>query len=93
MTQRKKPARSTGVRTGNLDRFQDEVYRQMFRLEAHRPGSEMELAIALLRAWTASESAPARDARRQWLRRICPLCLGMIEAARQFDGSEGKCIQ
>ncbi len=65
----------------------------MFRLEAHRPGSEMDLAVALLRAWTASESTPAQAARRQWLKKICPLCLEMIEAARRSDSGEGECIQ
>jgi hypothetical protein len=34
------------------------VYRQMFRLEAQRPGAEMDLAIALLRAWMALCSEP-----------------------------------
>lgn len=98
MTERKKSALKAGVRSGSLerfrlDRFQDEVYRQMFRLEAHRPGSEMDLAIALLRAWTASESAPERDERRQWLKKICPLCLEMIEDAQRSDGGKDKCIQ
>ena len=33
--------------------LKDEVYRQMFRLEEGRSGSELGLALALLRAWTA----------------------------------------
>ena len=38
------------------ERIKDEVYRQMFLLEESRPGAEMGLALALLRAWLAADS-------------------------------------
>ena len=50
-------------------RLEDEVYRQMFRLEANRPGSELDLALALLYAWNAAESVPKNGQERQWLKR------------------------
>ena len=56
-------ARKTAFRSKALHRnrggdLKDEVYRQMFRLEESRPGAEMGLALALLRAWLAAESNP-----------------------------------
>jgi hypothetical protein len=63
------------------ERIKDEVYRQMFRLEERRPGAEMDLALALLRACVAVESKPASDEERDWLKKVLPICLDMIEAA------------
>lgn len=60
--------------------MRDEVYRQMFRLEEGRPGAEVQLAVAMLRAWSALEKLPSEDEKRQWLRRICPICIRMIES-------------
>ena len=51
MTTRKGVARPTGSRHMRGERIKDEVYRQMFLLEERRPGAEMGLALALLRAW------------------------------------------
>jgi hypothetical protein len=82
-----------GHRQGKIDRLKDEVYRQMFRLEAKRPGSEMDLAIALLRAWTAAESEPTCVEERNWLKQICPICLLMIETTRQSKETGRQCIQ
>lgn len=71
------PSFASPCRDGLL---QNEVYRQMFRLEDNRPGAELDLALALLRAWQACGSGPAARAQRQWLRTICPICVAMIES-------------
>ena len=65
------------------DGLKDEVYRHMFRLEEHRPGAEHDLTVALLRAWIALDSGQQALIERSWLRKICPICLAMIEAAAQ----------
>ena len=70
-----KPCRNQG------EKLKDEVYRQMFRLEESRPGAEMRLALALLRAWLASGSKPESDEERDWLKKVSPICLEMIESA------------
>lgn len=72
-------------------RIQDEVYRQMFRLEAQRPGAEMDLAIALLRAWVASCSEPQGAKEKPWLTKISPICLQMIESALGADNAAVHC--
>ena len=61
-----------------LEHLQDEVYRQMFRLEEGHPSADMLLAVALLRAWMAFEREPAQSEPRRWLRSVCPVCLKMI---------------
>lgn len=66
-------------------RIQDEVYRQMYRLEAHCPGAETDLAIALLRAWMALCSGPQREKGKPWLAKISPICLQMIESALRAE--------
>lgn len=65
------------ARTKPVIRLQDDVHREMFRLEGGRPGAEMGLAIALLRAWMAMEHAADGD--REWLREISSIGLMMIE--------------
>jgi hypothetical protein len=65
----------------------------MFRLEASRPGAELELTIALLRAWLASESGHDVSKSREWLKKICPICLLMIEARQQTNNFDQPCIQ
>ena len=67
--------------------LKDEVYRQMFLLEESRPGAEMGLALALLRAWLAVESSPASDEEQDWLRKVSPICLEMIEAVLRAPGT------
>ncbi|HVC91681.1 MAG TPA: hypothetical protein VND66_13785 [Acidobacteriaceae bacterium] len=69
-------------RANNSDALKDEVYRHMFRLEARRPGAEMDLAIALVRTCVALYSARVSGKERQWLERIGPICISMFEAAR-----------
>jgi hypothetical protein len=61
--------------------LKDEVYRQMFRLEEGRPGVEIGLAVALLRAWIAADSKHEDGEDRDWLKKISPICLQMIETA------------
>jgi len=89
MTVRKGAIRPSAVRQYHGERLKDEVYRQMFRLEASRPGSELDLAIVLLRAWIALGSEPEMSESREWLKKICPICLLMIEA-RQPASDTGQ---
>ena len=59
--------------------FMDDVYREMFHLEAKRPGAEMGLALALLRAWVAAGMPAEKNKDWGWLKTLCPICLRMIE--------------
>jgi hypothetical protein len=61
------------------DRLKDEVYRQMYLLETHRPGSEISLAIALLRTIVQADTLTDRKEIYRWLRTICPIGLQMLE--------------
>lgn len=75
-------------------RLQDEVYREMLRLEGRRPGAEMGLALALLRAWVGMEAVPDGD--REWLVRVSPIGLKMIEDSLERLSAEpeevlGRC--
>lgn len=65
--------------------LQDEVYRQMLRLEAGCSAADLHLALALLRAWTVLELQPPRSSPREWLRSICPVCLRMIASRELRD--------
>ena len=76
-----------GPRKIRGERIKDEVYRQMFLLEEIRPGSEIGLALVLLRAWLDADSKPAGDEERDWLKKVSPICVKMIEAALQEGGS------
>lgn len=93
MTERKPSTRTGRPRQGKLNQLKDEVYRHMFRLEARRPGSEVDLALALLYAWNEAESVPGKGSGQQWLKMVCPICIQMIEAARQWDNAERPCLQ
>jgi hypothetical protein len=53
----------------------------------------LELTIALLRAWLASESGHDVSKSREWLKKICPICLLMIEARQQTNNFDQPCIQ
>ncbi|HEX3892082.1 MAG TPA: hypothetical protein VHW46_05880 [Terracidiphilus sp.] len=87
MTIQKGIPRSARPRHIRWERIKDEVYRQMFRLEERRPGAEMGLALALLRAWLALDSKPASDEERDWLKKISSICLEMMEAALHAGGT------
>jgi hypothetical protein len=93
MTVRKGVPRPARLRHIRGERIKDEVYRQMFRLEECRPGAEMGLALALLRAWLAADSKPASDEERDWLKKVSPICLEMIEAALKASGTAHSCVQ
>ena len=69
------------------NRLKDEVYREMYRLESSRPGSEMRLALALLHAWNDTDSLPQDDEVKVWLRHTCPLCLRLIENSLDKGGT------
>ena len=72
-------------------RIQDEVYRQMYRLEAQCPGAERDLAIALLRAWMALCSEPKGAREKLWLKKISPICLQMIESTLRVEDAAVHC--
>lgn len=73
------PRRKKKQRPKQSGRLMDEVYRQMLLLEGKRPGAEMGLALALLRAWVAADLRNGADRGWNWLAEICPICLEMIE--------------
>ena len=74
-------------------RLEDEVYRQMFRLEEGRSGSELGLALALLRAWIATDSNPEGAGNRECLGKVAPICLQMIEATLKQNAPALPCAQ
>jgi len=80
----------TKLRSG---RIRDEVYRQMFRLEEGRSGSELGLALALLRTWIATDSKSEGAGNREWLSKVSPICLQMIEAALKKNALTLPCAQ
>jgi hypothetical protein len=83
MTMRRAIVRHSTSRPIRGERAKDEVYRQMFLLEESRPGAAMGLALALVRAWIDSGSKPASNEERDWLQKVSPICLEMIEASMQ----------
>jgi hypothetical protein len=93
MTARKGVSRPCSSRRHRGERVKDEVYRQMFLLEESRPGAEMGLALALLQAWMAADSEPQPGGELDWLKKISPICLQMIEASLQGSESGRQCIQ
>ncbi len=93
MTVRKGVTRPSSQRYDRDERIKDEVYRQMCRLEESRPGAAIGLALALLRAWLAVDSKPASDEERDWLKKVSPICLEMIEASLGTGGSAHSFVQ
>jgi hypothetical protein len=91
MTRRRTSRDSANARRSHGERLKDEVYRQMFRLEAQRPEAERDLAIALLRAWMVAESLPEHRAEQEWLKKISPICLQMIESALRANNAAVHC--
>jgi hypothetical protein len=86
MNRRKKSSASR-----SMNRLMDEVYREMFLLEAKHPGAEMGLALALLRAWVAAEASADKARAWNWLTTICPICLKMIEESLNEGGAVVGC--
>lgn len=80
--QRAKGATSLkAARASSADRLKDEVYRAIFLAESNRPGSEMALALALLRAVVECDGVADQESFRAWLKTVCPLGLKMIESS------------
>ena len=79
------------VRGLKAERIIDEVYRQMFRLEERRAGAEIQLALALLRAWMDFDKGPSDSEERDWLKRVSPICMEMIVSALRSDAPEHPC--
>ena len=73
------------VRRSN--QLKDEVYREMYLLESGRPGSDVRLALVLLRAWAETAVFPQDHEANVWLRQISPLCARMIEDSLPKDGA------
>jgi hypothetical protein len=93
MTPRNALVRSKKSSRNQGDQLKDEVYRQMFRLEESRPGAEMGLALALLRAWLASDSKPESSEDQNWLKKVSPICLQMIETALNAGVATTPCAK
>jgi len=72
-------SRSSQVR--KMNHLKDEVYREMLLLEVNRPGAEMGLALALLRAFVHSRSLSEQEEFKEWLTTISHVGLRMIEVA------------
>jgi hypothetical protein len=70
-----------------MNHLKDHVYREMLLLEVNRPGAEMGLALALLRAIVQSDSFLEQADFAEWLKTVCPLGLRMIEVSLG-EGSE-----
>lgn len=92
MTDRKGVGLSGSPRSYRGNRLKDEVYRQMFRLEESRPGAELGLSLALLRAWVSTDTEPKGDEEWDWLKKISPICLQMIENSLQELDTIRDCI-
>src|SRR6476469_827437 len=67
--------------TRKMNRLKDDVYREMLLLEVNRPGAEMGLALALLRAVVQVGDSGGGKEFGEWLRAVCPLGLNMIETS------------
>ena len=71
-----------------MNHLKDDVYREMLLLEGNRPGAEMGLALALLRAVVQYDSFLENEDFGGWLKTVCPLGLRMIEVSL---GEGSKC--
>lgn len=93
MTARDASIRPNNPRRTHDERLKDEVYRHMFRLEAKRQGADLDLAVALVHGWLDADSGRGRPAMREWLKKICPICLALIEASQQARDTGPRCVQ
>ena len=91
MAPRRAVFRSNTPHRNQGEQFKDEVYRQMFWLEESRPGAEMGLALALLRAWMATASEPGLRSSRAWLKKISPVCHQMIKTSLRMGSVVRSC--
>lgn len=73
------PNRRSDARTRN--HLKDDVYREMLLLEVNRPGAEMGLALALLRAVVECGFLCDQEDFEEWVRTVCPVGLRMIETS------------
>ncbi len=76
-----------------IHRMMDEVYREMYQLEAGRPGAEMGLALALLRARVAADLPLENRKDWEWLKTVSPLCLKMIEDSLHRGGTVASMLR
>jgi len=65
----------------------DEVCRKMYQLEAGRPGAEVGLAVALLRARVAADFPSEKGKDSEWLKTVTPICLKVIEDSLDRGGT------
>jgi hypothetical protein len=93
MKQRNSTLKPSGAQAKHHEALKDEVYRQLYRLEASRPGAELSLAISLLRAWIAATSEASVSEWHEWLTTISRICLPMIETTKKVFDAERNCIQ
>lgn len=73
------------------NRLKDEVYRQMFLLEEGRPGADIGLALALLRAWAVTNTKSEAGDPHDWLQKVSPICIQMIESFSRRQDSLRRC--
>ena len=76
-----------------VHRMMDEVYREMYQLEAGHPGAEMGLALALLRAHHAADMDTEEREEWEWLKTVSPLCLKMIEEALESGAAMASMLR
>ncbi len=77
----------------SIHRLMDEVYREMYLLEAGRPGAEMGLALALLRAGVAADRESEESKDWGWLKAVSPICLKMIEESLDRGGTVAPLVR
>jgi putative redox protein len=64
-----------------MSTLQDKTYRAMLRLEADKPDAISLLCSTLLTAWQAGSSVEKPEQFAEWLRKVTPICLGMLSTS------------
>ena len=64
-----------------VNALRDDTYRAMLRLEVGKPDAASLLCNALLTAWHAGSSVEKPEQFEEWLRKITPICLGMLSTS------------